>query len=131
MGITEVWFFGTALSSALAGKNITSMKVYITRKSGAGYYQPIPVRIYTHDMAAYTDNPNSTAQDPISNGHIYTGSYVTTNLTFGESKWVDITSLANRFSSHGAKGLCVYTPSTSETDYGKFNTDIIVEVTYS
>lgn len=125
------WFFGTDLSSALSGKNITSMKVYITRKSGAGYNQPIPVRIYTHDMAAYTDNPNSTAQDPISNGHIYTGAYVTTNLTFGESKWVDITSLANRFSSHGAKGLCVYTPSTSETEYGKFNTDIIVEVTYT
>jgi phage minor structural protein len=119
------WFFGEELRNTLNGKTITSIKLYVTRSTGAGY-STAPIKIVAHSLASASTG----SSDPLP--YMFTANAKTVNMSSGQSMWIDVTSeMAFLFSSGAARGFGIYTSSTSKTEYAKMLPDITVEVTYS
>nr|WP_202482071.1 hypothetical protein [Streptomyces sp. SID5594] len=46
------WFYGSAIAAACAGKNVATMKVAFTRRTGSGVNAKRPLHLYLHDYTA-------------------------------------------------------------------------------
>lgn len=121
---TGYWFFGSNPSSAVTGKTISSMRVKVTRLSSGGYSSSTGIVIRSHN---YTSVPSG-APSPTS-----LSSYSTTvDLAWGQSAWVSLpSSFFADFQSGTAKGIGIYTSSTSGSDYAVMNGNATLEITYS
>lgn len=113
-----LWFHGSQLSH-LSGKTIKSMKIKVKRDSKGGRSGGVNVVFRTHN---YTSKPSGTPS--------YSSSSVTSSFSWGQEKWVDVTSLKSAFQNGSAKGFAIYTSSTSNSDYAIFTGKCQVKVTY-
>ena len=115
-----LWFFGSALSNELQGKNIKRMRIYCTRRNEGGNAGDVYVEFRYHN---YTSRPS---------GEPSLGSeYISVPFKRGQSKWVELpSSFFNNFESGSAKGIGIYTSSTSNSKYAIFSGSAKIEVTY-
>ena len=113
-----LWFHGSQLN-VLQGKTIKSMKIKVKRDSQGGTSGGVNVVFRTHN---YSSQPGGTPS--------YSSSAVTSSFSWGQEKWVDVTSLKSAFQSGSAKGFAIYTTSTSNSDYAIFKGSCQVKVTY-
>lgn len=115
-----LWFFGSALSNAVTGKTIKRMRIYCKRLNQGGNQGKVNFVFRYHN---YTSRPS---------GEPSLGSeYVTSSFSQGQAKWVELPSkFFNNFESGSAKGIGLYTTSTSNSSYGIFSGSAKIEVTY-
>lgn len=120
---TGYWFFGSSPSSAVTGKTISSMRVKVTRASSGGYSSAVGIVIRSHN---YSSVPSGAPSDT------NLSSYSTTvNLAWGQSAWVSLpSSFFADFAAGTAKGIGIYTTSTSGTSYAVMSSSAILEITY-
>ena len=118
------WFFGDAIRSAVAGKSISKIRVYLTRNNSGGYSSGVTVYIRAHQYAS----KSAAGSDP----GWYGGSYATASFKWGESKWVTLPSAFHTyFSSNSCRGLMIYIGSSSAGYYARMSGVAKVEVTYT
>lgn len=93
---TGVWWFSSDLKNTLAGKTIIDAQLYITRYSKGGNSGAREARIVAHQ---YADNrpPNNPG---------VSSEYVSDWFSWGEGKWVNVTSFVqNKIASGVDRGL--------------------------
>lgn len=132
-----MWFFRSDMSSVLAGKTISSIKIYVTRLADTGM-EDATVYFTAHNQSAYTSTGSGT---PVNNFFSQYFGYSVVSATFklGESKWVDLTPIKSLFqaASNTAKGVGLLARNASNQDltdpkyYAKFSGECIIEVTYT
>lgn len=117
------YFFGTNVSSAVTGKTIISMRVFIKRKSSGGISGDVPIYIRHHSLTALPADNN---QPSVSS------EYAMVKLGWGEYAWVTLpSSFYSYFQNGTAKGICVYTSDTSNNGYAILDpSNMILEITY-
>ena len=113
-----LWFHGTQLSF-LSGKTIKSIKIKVKRASSGGMSSGVGVVFRTHN---YTSQPGGEPS--------FGSGSVTSSFSWGQEKWVDVTSLKSAFQSGTAKGFGIYTSSTSNSNYAIFTGSCQIKVTY-
>nr|DAL94697.1 MAG TPA: tail protein [Caudoviricetes sp.] len=102
---TGFWFFGSDPSNTVKGKTISSMKVWVKRKSSGGYSAKVPVSIRWH---GYTSKPSGSS-------HTVSSDSKTVNLAWSQSAWVTLpSSFYDDWKSGSAKGIGVYGDSRGE-----------------
>jgi phage minor structural protein len=118
------WFFGDAIRSAVQGKNISKIRVYLTRNNSGGISSAQTAYIRLHN---YASKPSGSSQPS------YVGSdYVTASFKWGEGKWVDVTSkFKDEFQAGTARGIMLYLNSTADSGYMRFSGTAKIEITYS
>jgi phage minor structural protein len=114
------WFFGDSVRSAVAGKTIKRIRVYVTRLNSGGYSSGQRTIIRAH---GYSSRPSSTTEPTY-----YGSSYGEATLSWGEGAWITLPSaMHSYFSSGGCRGIMVYYGSA---DYVKLSTSAKIEITY-
>jgi phage minor structural protein len=114
-----LWYFGTQLS-ALQGKTIKNMRVWVKRSSRGGSSGKVSLFVRTH---------NYTAQ-PAGSPTLSSGS-ARIDLAWGESGWVTLPqTLIDQFNAGTAKGVGVWANSTSTAYYSIMESECTVEATY-
>jgi phage minor structural protein len=118
------WFFGDAIKNAVQGKNISKIRVYLTRNNSGGISSAQTAYIRLHN---YASKPSSSSEPS------YVGSdYVTASFKWGEGKWVDVTSkFKDEFQAGTARGIMLYVNSTADSGYMRFSGTAKIEITYS
>jgi hypothetical protein len=115
-----IWLFGSSPSSAVTGKTIKSMRLYVKRKASGGRSDNVTCYFKPH---TYTSKPSGTPsfQSPTTQA----------SLRWGEGKWINIpSSFYAGFQSGVYKGIGIYIDSTSSSNYSKFYVDAKLEITY-
>ncbi|MDP4549859.1 phage tail spike protein [Alkalihalobacillus macyae] len=113
------WFFGSDLNF-LSGKTIKALKIKVKRASRGGDASNSPIVFRAHDHSSKPSGMPSWIGS----------SSVTSNFDWNEEKWVDITSLKSYFQSGSAKGMMIYTTSTSDSSYAYFAGSCQIKVIY-
>ncbi|MCG1009217.1 phage tail protein [Salinicoccus sp. ID82-1] len=117
-----LWFFGSAMRTALQAKKIIKVRVSLGRSSynAQGYTGR---RKFTLRMHQHASKPSGA---PTFTAGTYTG-----NLSMGERRWFDVTSAFKDYINTGGwYGFGVKTSSTSNYEYMAMMKEIKVEVTY-
>jgi hypothetical protein len=113
------WFFGSGPSSAVTGKTIKQIRIYLTRADRSGSSGAVNAVIRPH---GYTSVP---AGQPA-----YLGASYTVPFKLSEGKWVTLPStFYSLFQSGSAKGIMIYTTNTA--DYMRFLQTAKIEITYA
>ncbi|MFI5685912.1 hypothetical protein [Streptomyces sp. NPDC051636] len=99
------WFYGSAISSACAGKTVAGMKVAFTRKAGAGVNAKRPLHVYLHSYASPPSGQLDLGDGPEDLLRLSAGAKGTATLP---KSWV--TALA----SGSAKGLAIYASGAAD-----------------
>ncbi|KYD04272.1 hypothetical protein B4119_3344 [Parageobacillus caldoxylosilyticus] len=116
-----LWFFGSAPSSAVTGKTIKSMRLYVTRNASGGNSGAVTVYFRPH---TYTSRPSGNPS--------FLSPYTTATFKWGEGKWITLpSSFYSVFQSGQAKGIGIYIDSTSSSYYAKFSGTAKLEITYA
>lgn len=116
-----LWLFGNVPSSAVTGKIIKSIRIYVTRKSSGGNSGAVSCTFRPH---TYTSRPNGEPS--------YQSPTTTANFKWGEGKWITLpSSFYAGFQNGTTKGIGIYVNSTSNGSYAKFNVDATLEITYT
>lgn len=116
------WFFGNAISDAVQGKTIKKVRVYLTRSNSSGNSGTVNAALRCH---SYSSQPSST-----STPSYYGSNYQYAGFSWGEGKWVDVTSKFASYFNAGVKGIMLYTSSRSNSDYMRFSGTAKIEITY-
>lgn len=115
-----VWFFGSGPSNAVTGKTIKRIRVYLTRANNSGQSSSVNAIIRPH---GYTSKPSG-RPDYLSGSH-------SVGFSWGQGKWVTLpSSFHSLFQSGSAKGIMIYTTSTSNSNYMRFSGTARIEITY-
>lgn len=115
---TGLWLWGSGVSDAITGKNITRARVYLTRNANGGNAANQTVYIRWHSYLSYPSGQPAMSSD-----------YVTASFRWGASRWVALpTSFINAFKAGTAKGIGIYSPTGS---YMIFDDTARLEFTYS
>lgn len=114
------WFFPADLSTTVTGKTISKIEVTLTRLGtsgdGTGTFT-----IWAH---GYTSKPGGIPTRLA--GVSYTASF-----TRGQTRTITLpSSFHTLFSNGSAKGIGLYTSSTSSTQYGSFDDSATIKITY-
>lgn len=113
------WFFGTGPSTAVTGKTIKQIRVYLTRANNSGSSGSVNAVIRPH---GYTAKPGGQPA--------YLAASQTVGFKWGEGKWVTLpSSFFSLFQSGSAKGIMIYTGNTA--DYMRFSQSAKIEITYA
>lgn len=113
-----LWFFGDAPSSAVTGRTIKRMRVFLTRKAAGGYSSAQTVYIRSHNYAS-----QPTGEPSLSN------EYATASFRWGESKWVTLpSSFFSSWQNGTRKGIGIYSASGA---YMIFDDSAKLEITYA
>jgi hypothetical protein len=115
-----LWLFGSSPSSAVTGKTIKSMRLYVKRKANGGRSGNVTCYFKPH---TYTSRPSGAPsfQSPTTQA----------SLRWGEGKWINIpSSFYAGFQSGLYKGIGIYIDSTSSANYSKFYVDAKLEISY-
>ncbi len=88
---TGVWWFSSDLANTLRGKTILDAQLYITRYSKGGNSGAREARIVAHQYA-----DSRPASNPL-----VSGEYVTDWFSWGEGKWVNVTSFVQNKIANG------------------------------
>ncbi|MDW0113758.1 phage tail spike protein [Sporosarcina saromensis] len=113
------WFFGSQLS-AVVGKSIKSMRVWVQRENVGGNGGSVTVTIKPHN---YSTRP---AGNPA-----FRGESVNVSLARGEGKWVTLpSSFYAPFAANTAKGIGIEAISNTNAYYARLIKDAWIEVTY-
>lgn len=114
----SLWIFNVNLTAAQRAA-ITKVRVKITRRAAGGASAASITKIKCHQ---HTSIPSGAPS--------YIGStHASAKFAWGESKWVDITSIAKtQFATGGAMGVGLVTEGT--TAYQRFLTSATLEITY-
>ncbi|MCM3155611.1 poly-gamma-glutamate hydrolase family protein [Priestia megaterium] len=116
-----LWMFGTAPSSAVTGKTIKSMRLYVKRNSSGGNSGDVKCYFRPH---AYTSKPSGSPS--------YLNASTTASFRWGVGKWITLpSSFHSLFESGSAKGIGIYIDSTSSNYYAKFGMTAKLEITYA
>lgn len=116
-----LWFFGSAPSTAVTGKTIKQIRVWVQRKSSGGVSGSVPLVFRPH---GYSSKP---AGQPTMLSAWHTQGFVT-----GEGKWVTLpSSFHSLFANGSAKGIGIYVDSTGSGDYARMIGTAKLEITYS
>jgi hypothetical protein len=114
------WFMGSSLRNTVVGTKIEEIRIYMTRAETSGYSTTQNAVIRPH---GYSSKPSSKPT--------FLGTSHVEGFAHGDYKWVTLpTSFHPYFEDGSAYGLCIYTSSTDNTNYMRFNPDIIIEVTW-
>ncbi|MDT0150062.1 hypothetical protein Q9R38_26325 [Priestia aryabhattai] len=116
-----LWFFGDSPVNTVKGKTIKRVRLYVSRQSAGGY---------SSDVAAIF-RPHGYASQPSGQPDYQSG---TKSQMFGWGKdgWVDVTSImASGLKAGTTKGVMIYTGSTDNHQYMRFNSGAKLEITYS
>jgi phage minor structural protein len=121
---TGYWFFGTALSTAVTGKTIKQIRVYLSRPSKGGSSGPVQLQVRWHTLATKpTTAPTAGALST---------EVANLSLAWGASGWVTLpSSFITYFANGSAKGIGIYVASDSSSYYAIIDTVAKIEVTYS
>lgn len=117
------WFFGSQIDSAVKGKTIKRVRIYLTRSNESGNSGTVNAIIRTH---SYTSQPSSSATPSY-----YGSAYKSEGFSWGQGKWIDVTSQFASYFNAGVRGIMLYTSSTSNSNYMRFNGSAKVEITYT
>lgn len=116
------WFFGTTPSSTVTGKTIKRMRVYLSRLTTGGNGGAVTVYIRNH----------SHASKPAGQPDVSSYAAVSASFSAGQSKWVDLpSSFFTAWQNGTAKGVGIYTSSTSNNYYAIFSASAKLEITYA
>lgn len=113
------WFFGSSPSTAVTGKTIKQIRVYLqrTNNSGSGVSQTAVIRPH-----GYTSKPAGAPG--------YLAASHSVGFKWNEAKWVTLpTSFHSLFANGSAKGIMIYT--TDDSQYMRFMQAAKIEITYS
>ncbi|WP_080845541.1 DUF7359 domain-containing protein [Cytobacillus gottheilii] len=117
---TGYFDFGTNLSSALQGKTINSMRVWVQRRSSGGRSSKTPIYVRYHN---YTSRPSGQPTMSSASARI--------ELGWGEGAWVTLPqSFLTAFSDGSAKGIGLWANSTDSQFYSIMETSCWVEATF-
>jgi len=116
---TGIWWFGDDMANTLRGKTIIDAQIYITRANKGGNSGSREAQIRAHQ------HPSKPAGAPgVSN------EYVSAWFTWGEGKWVSITSFVQQKIANGVdRGFGLYIGG-SQANYMAFDTYAKVWVKY-
>lgn len=116
-----LWFFGSAPSTAVTGKSIKQIRIWVQRKTSGGVSGLVPIVFRPH---GYTSKP---AGQPT-----MLSAWHTQGFKPGEGKWVTLpTSFHSLFANGSAKGIGIYVDSTSSGDYARMIGTAKLEITYA
>lgn len=117
-----LWFFDYEdIKNTLAGKTPKSIRVKLKRQSKGGYYKPIPLYFWTHNLSSATGGEPTLSN---SAGNL-------ANFDSGEEKWVNLPiSFANALRDGTAKGIAIYTSNTSQYYYASMEPTATLEITW-
>lgn len=116
-----LWMFGTAPSSAVTGKTIKSMRLYVKRNNSGGNSGDVTCYFRPH---GYTSKPSGSPS--------YLNASTTASFKWGVGKWITLpSSFHSLFESGSAKGIGIYINSTSSNYYAKFGMSAKLEITYA
>lgn len=120
---TGFWFFGSSLSNAVTGKTIEKIQVYIERQGSGGNSGDVTHYIRWH---GHTSKPTTPSDESLSTED------ATISLSTGEGGWVTLpTSFHADFENGSAKGIGVFTSSTSNSLYSRLRQNAKIKITYS
>ncbi|GGD05478.1 phage tail spike protein [Pontibacillus salipaludis] len=120
---TGYWYFGSAPSNTLAGKNIKDMKVTIKRSEDGGASVPVTIYLRWH---TYTSKPGGQPSDLN-----LSSEYTTVDLKRNQEATVTLpSSFFSHFENGTAKGVGVYVASDSTSNYAVLDSDCELIVTY-
>lgn len=116
-----LWFFGSAPSTAVTGKTIKQIRIWVQRKSSGGVSGSVPIVFRPH---GYTTKP---AGQPT-----MLSAWHTQGFAPGEGKWVTLpSSFHSLFANGSAKGIGIYVDSLASGDYARMIGTAKLEITYS
>jgi len=116
-----LWFFGDTPVNAVKGKTIKRVRLYVSRQSAGGYSSDVSAIFRPH---GYSSQPSGEPS--------YQSGTISTKFGWGDSGWVDVTSiLASGLKAGTTKGVMIYTGSTANNSYMRFNGTAKLEITYS
>jgi phage minor structural protein len=115
------WFFGDTPVNAVKGKTIKRVRLYVSRQSAGGYSSDVSAIFRPH---GYASRPSG---EPT-----YQSGSVSQAFGWGDDGWIDVTSImASGLKAGTTKGVMIYTGSTANTNYMRFNGTGKLEITYS
>ncbi|PFW43805.1 phage tail protein [Priestia megaterium] len=116
-----LWFFGDTPVNAVKGKTIKRVRLYVSRQSAGGYSSNVSATFRPH---GYSSQPSGEPN--------YQSGTKAQAFSWGSSGWVDVTSImASGLAAGTSKGVMIYTGSTSNQNYMRFNSGAKLEITYS
>lgn len=117
-----LWFFNSSdIRQTLAGTNPKSIRIYLKRKSKGGYYKPVPLYFWTHNLTGVQGEMPTLSN---SAGNL-------ANFNIGEGKWVELPiSYARALRDGSAKGIAIYTSNTSQNYYCVMEPTATLEITW-
>lgn len=118
--LAGIWLFGTGPSSTVTGKSIKQIRVYVTRENDGGNGGAATIYIRPH---AYHAQPGGAPS--------YLAPSYAVSLNRGQGKWITLPSSFHAYFANGsAKGIGVYTTSTSQAYYVRLARAAKLEITY-
>jgi phage minor structural protein len=121
---TGLWFFPSSLSSTVtvAGTTIKRIRFYCQRLRGGNGTVTVTFRMHGYDNTSKPSGQPSL----LSNTPVYNVSF-----NVGDAKWIDLPSTWFPYFLNGsAKGIGIYTSSTSDAYYAVFDDSATIEITY-
>jgi hypothetical protein len=117
------WFFGTSPNTTVSGKTVQQIRVYLKRSNNSGSSGSVNAIIRPH---GYASQPSSDAEPSM------LGTSHSVGFKWGEGKWVTLPSSFHSYFENGsAYGIGIYTTSTSNSNYMRFNTSAKIQITYA
>ena len=115
------WFFGSSPSNAVTGKTIKRIRLYLSRANNSGNSGSVNAIIRAHGHTSQpTGMPNFLGTTTHSVG-----------FRWGEGKWITLpSSFHSLFQNGSAKGIMIFTTSTSNSNYMRFSGTARIEITY-
>lgn len=111
------WFFGSAPSTAVTGKTIKQIRIYVTRANNSGSGSGVPIHFRMH---SYTSEPSGSPG--------FSGTPHTVTFRRGEGKWVTLpSSFHAEFESGSRKGIGIY---SGTSNYARMLQSAKLEITY-
>jgi hypothetical protein len=104
------WFYGSAIAAACSGRNVASMHIAFTRRTGSGVNNKRPMHLYLHNYTAPPSGQLSLGDGPQDLLSLSVG---------GRGTAVLPASWRSALASGSARGVAVY--ASGRTDYAAFS----------